>query len=234
LGYTDALFIYQLAAADSATAVSTDPPLEEPSALQITPVTNADGSVTCTASASFTRLNRTGGPGPVTLNVPHIYWTVDNPQVATIDQNGHLVWKIAGASVNVFAIRGSVTSSIQVGPAATFTPPAPATPSQVNIYPRNVVLSGSLPATVSFSGQILYSDGSTNPATDGVADDTQFTWTASENIQLLPNTPRNDPMSGDNMQAQFTIPAGTTETVKVTLTLNNSQLTDTAMITIGS
>jgi hypothetical protein len=79
----------------------------------------------------------------------------------------------------------------------------------------------------------LYSDGSTSPATGGVADDTQFTWTASGNIQLAPNTPRTDPVSHDNMQAAFVIPAGTTETVQVTLTLNGSQLTDTATITIA-
>jgi hypothetical protein len=232
--YTDALFVYQLAEADSATQVSTDPPLEEPSKLQLTQVTNADGSVTCTARASFTRLNRTSGSGSVTLNVPNVYWSVDTPDAATIDQNGHLVWKVAGTTLYVYATRGPVTSSIQVGPAAPFTPPAAATPSQVNIYPRNVVLSGSLPAKVSFSGQILYSDGSTSPATDGVADDTQFTWTASGNIQLAPNTPRIDSVSHVNVQAAFVIPEGTTETVQVTLTLKDSQLTDTATITIGS
>ncbi|MGH9419985.1 MAG: hypothetical protein ACRD3J_08435, partial [Thermoanaerobaculia bacterium] len=224
---------YQLAFADAATGVSTDPLLEEPLSLEIAPVTNADGSVTCSANASFNRLLRGGGVQSVVLNVPNGYWTVDNPQVASIDRNGHVTWRTAGNTVNVTAIRGTVSQTISVGPPANFTAPAAATASAVNIYPRNVVLiPTSLPATVSFGGQILYSDGSTSPAADGVADDTQFTWIASGNIQLVANTPRTDPVSKDFVQAQFVIPAGTTETVTVTLTLNNSTLTDTATITI--
>lgn len=231
--YADGLFIYQLAAADPATSVTTDPPLEEPASLQITPVTNPDGSVTCTASASFNRLQSNGTIASLLLTVPNVYWSVDDLQAATIDQNGHLTWK-TGTLVHVTAKRGSTTEKIPVGPPTTFMPPPAPTPCHVNIYPRNVLVDGSsLPQTIAFSGQILFSDGSTSPIADGVADDTQFTWSASENIQLVPNTPRIDSISHVLVPAQFVIPAGTTATVTITLTLNNSQLHDTATITIG-
>ncbi len=226
--YTDALFIYQLADADPGTnVVRIDPPLEEPSSMQITTVQNADGTTTCTASASFIRLNRTAGPTSRTLNVPQVYWSLDNPFAAKINQSGIVTW-MTNAAVTVTATRGSVTAKTPpLSPPATFTPPATPVPIEVNIYPRNVRIAQTIPpqgTSAPFLAQILWSDGSTTTIGDGArvtGGQPQFQFAGTSGLTL-------DTGQKSSFTIPFETPAGTV--YDITLTLEG--LRDTVTITI--
>jgi hypothetical protein len=230
--YMDALVIYQ--------PLASDPPLEEPSQLQINPVGPQSAQTTqLTAVATFQRLypNSTT-PEPVTMNISQVGWSLDDADtIATIDQTGLVTWKQAG-SVNVQAVRGTLASpTMQV--VSTYAPQAP-TPVVVNIAPLHMKLNATIPpqgVTLPFTGQVLWSDGSTSSFSD------DGTHSTSATGQALPSftyafavTNVKDPAKpqvtlDNNAMATFTVPQGNLDPFEITLTINgNPQLAASASI----
>jgi hypothetical protein len=236
--YADAIFIYRLANADPATNVNTDPPVEEPSSMQISSVPSADGlTVQFSATGTFVRFDRYAGPTSVNIDVAEVYWACDS-DAATIDQSGLLTWKVNNGSVNVTATRGPLTSPPVplTGPASIPTPNL--TPVAVNIYPRVVTIPRSeLPTEATFNGQILWSDGSTSTFGDGAGSTTPADDEASVVVPPFQYTfaEANGNLSLDSgQQSTFAIQSGQIGPfqINVTVTLNGSsqQWTDHAAL----
>lgn len=241
-GYVDVLFIYQLANAHPPSLVNTDPPVEEPSSLQISLTRQSpDGSaMQFSASGSFQRFDFNAKANvPVMLPITAVYWSVGGAGgPATIDQNGVLLWTRSG-SVTVTAGRGTQTSSMTVTTPAAFTPAL--TPSGVNIYPRAFKTLPNIPpegVAVAFNGQIIWSDGSTS----SFGDDEQPAPTQFANGNAIPPftfafAEANGHLALDQgLSSTFTIPAGTngTQTFQINVVVNGeTNLTDHAVIRIS-
>ena len=236
--YADALFIYQLANADSATGVNTDPPVEEPSSIQLTSVPSADGTtVQFSATGTFIRFDHYAGNLPVQINIADVFWASSDSDAASIDQSGLLTWKVGGGSVSVTATRGPLTQSALVtGPSTVSAPNL--IPLEVNIYPRSVtILRTELPTEATFNGQILWSDGSTSTFGDGVSTTTPANPEASVVFPPFNYTfaEANGELSIDSgQQSTFTIQSGQIGPFQINLTVtvngNSQQWTDHAAL----
>jgi hypothetical protein len=231
--YLDVLWVYQLANADAASGVTTDPPIEEPTTLNIRSV-NQGNTTQFTASSMFNRFDRTAAAyQSVSLDIAAVYWWVDNTETATIDQTGLLTWKQPG-SVTVTATRGPLSNSVSASSPSAFAP-VPPTPLKLNIYPRHQVIGHtSLPMTTPFNGQILWSDGRTS--TFGDADVVPMTH--FPNGDAIPAfsfaVTASSPVTVDSASGtSVTIPAVTAGSFNVTVSLTgNPDLKDSATIRI--
>lgn len=229
-GYLDALLVY--------TPQITDGPLEEPSGIQITAVGPQSGPTTqFTATGNFQRFDPSFN-ALTTIQIPitQVYWRVDLPSVATIDQTGLLTWKTPG-TVNVTAVRNAQPPA-SVSVTGSYAPSR--TPLAVNIAPRMLSVNGTIPTTgdtAPFIGQILWTDGSTTLFGDPITAMSAtpppplgVNATFSEASGATPGLT----LDGHGNLSTFTIAAGSTGPFQVDLVVEGSpSLSDHAKITIS-